>query len=223
MKPAKDYTTSKLNEAVKLRIGSAGLTATKPITLPQFFRENCEKYAERAALSYKPSSENNDETNWMTLTYADYAAKVEQVALMLLRLGLAPQTGVGILAYNCPEWCYVNFATILSGGIAFGIYQTSSPDAVHHMLKTADATICIVDDAAQMERVRSVHARLPKLRAVVQLNGPFSEFVGNVEGYYKWQDMLDLHENDEILRKELQRREGKIYANQCSTLVYTVS
>lgn len=220
LKAATSYISTSLYDAVKLRMGQRGLAATKPLTIPQFFREYSTKYAENPALKYQSQGAAAD--LWTTLTYADYARQVEQAALLLLHIGLQPRSTIGILAFNCPEWFYAELGALRAGGVVAGIYPSNSAEAVHHALDTSEATVCIVDDSQQMAKVRAVKGRLPRLRAVVQLHGPYAEFVGVDEGYYRWSDLVAMKFGAE-LREELAHREQDVGANECALLIYTVS
>lgn len=66
-----------------------------------------------------------------------------------------------------------------------GIYTTNSAEAVFHVLNNSQANIVIVDDTKQMEKVRQIRHRLPLLKAIIQLQGPYESYVENESEYYK--------------------------------------
>ncbi|XP_001988379.2 long-chain-fatty-acid--CoA ligase heimdall [Drosophila grimshawi] len=158
--------------------------------------------------------------SWQTLSYAGYAKRVEQAALMLLHVGLEERSSLGILAFNCPEWFLAELGALRAGGIVAGIYPSNSPEAVHHALATSEATVCIVDDDKQMAKLRAIKHRLPRLKAVIQLHPPYDSFVDREEGFHSWQQ-LELSVYGTELQQELLRREQAIYANECAMLIFT--
>ncbi|XP_060665921.1 long-chain-fatty-acid--CoA ligase heimdall [Drosophila nasuta] len=212
LKPASSYTSTSVHEAVKLRISEDN--TVEPQTVPEYFREICKKFSKLPALVWETSD------GWQTATYADYEQRVEQAALMLLHAGLEERSSVGILAFNCPEWFFAELGALRAGAIVAGIYPSNSAEAVHHSLETSDATVCVVDDDKQMAKVRAIKHRLPRLKAVIQLHGPYESFVNQEPGFYSWQQ-LEKQSFDQHLKEELLRRENAIYPNECCMLVFT--
>lgn len=228
VKMAESYISTSLHDAVKLRTSKCGLGAIAPQTIPQFFRECCQKFGHLPALVYEENISQptegvfGEKSMWKTITYHEYEKMVQQTSLLLLHVGLQPRSSVGILAFNCPEWFYIEMATLRAGGVVAGIYTSNSAEAVFHVLDTSEATICVVDDKLQMEKVRAIKSRLPRLGAVIQINGPFDDFVGVEEGFYRWEDLIQM-EYGLHLCHELKIREEEVVANECAILIYTVS
>ncbi|XP_016945712.3 long-chain-fatty-acid--CoA ligase heimdall [Drosophila suzukii] len=220
LKPATSYTSTSLHEAVKLRLDEPGsFTKTvEPQTIPQFFREACENYADLPALVWETPGSGVD--GWTTLTYSEYQERVEQTALMLLGVGVEERSSVGILAFNCPEWFFAEFGTLRAGAVVAGIYPSNSAEAVYHVLSTGEASVCVVDDAQQMAKLRAIKDRLPRLKAVIQLHGPFEAFVDQEPEYFSWQKLQERTFSNE-LREELVARESRIRANECAMLIFT--
>ncbi|XP_034475511.1 long-chain-fatty-acid--CoA ligase heimdall [Drosophila innubila] len=218
LKHATSYTSTSVNEAVKLR--KAEDDPIEPQTIPSYFREICQRYATLPALVWETPEVGKDV--WKTVTYAEYEHSVEEAALMLIHVGLEERSSVGILAFNCPEWFFTELGALRAGGIVAGIYPSNSAEAVFHSLETSDATVCVVDDDKQMAKLKAIKHRLPRLKAVIQLHGPYESFVNQEPGYYSWQYLQDQqHIYGDELKEELLRRENAIFANECSMLIFT--
>ncbi|XP_061389845.1 long-chain-fatty-acid--CoA ligase heimdall-like [Musca vetustissima] len=217
LKPALSSTTCSLHEPVKILASEENLLQIKPQTIPEFFHACCERFRDRPALAYK--DEGVEE--WTTISYGEYEKNVEQTALLLLHLGVQPRTSVGILSYNCPEWFYVNLAVTRINAVSTGIYTTNSAEAVHHILETSDASVVVVDDSQQLEKIRAIRSSLPQLKVVVQLHGPF-DFGGEAqtEGYWRWSDLFQMQFSPS-LREDLYRRERQVMANECALIIFT--
>ncbi|KAH8377994.1 hypothetical protein KR093_008450 [Drosophila rubida] len=212
LKPASSYTSTSVHEAVQLRLGNDPQIA--PQTIPAYFHQICERYAQRPALVWETSD------GWQTASYAEYEQRVEQAALLLLDAGLEARSSLAILAFNCPEWFVAELGALRAGAIIAGIYPSNSAEAVHHALETSDATVCIVDDDKQMEKLRAIRQRLPRLKSVIQLHGPFAAFVDHEPGYHSWAQLQRQSYGDQ-LKAELLQRERDVCANECCMLVFT--
>lgn len=217
LRPATSYTSTSLKQPVLLRKSADPSIPAQ--TIPDFFRAKCKQFAKLPALVWETPEKGKDV--WTTWTYAEYARKVDQTALILLELGLEERSSVGVLAFNCAEWFLAELATLRAGGIVAGIYPTNSAEAVHHTLEVSEATICIVDDTQQMAKLRAIRNRLPRLKAVIQLHGPYEPFVDQEQGYYSWSQLLKTQSPSEDLREELLRREQAVCANDCAMLIFT--
>ena len=51
------------------------------------------------------------------------------------------------------------------------IYQTNSPEECQYVLENSDAKAVIVEDDEQLEKIREVRDRLPKLEHVIRIEG----------------------------------------------------
>lgn len=101
-------------------------------------------------------------------------------------------------------------------GIITGIYTTNSVDSTHFVLERSGATIVVVDDAKQMDKVREIKKRMPHLKIVIQTREPFAE---SSDGYYRWDDLEQMETDD--AEEEYQRRLDDIHVNDCCSLIFT--
>ncbi|XP_075149658.1 long-chain-fatty-acid--CoA ligase heimdall-like [Haematobia irritans] len=212
-----------LNEAVQILASSNSLNEFKPQTIPQFFRTCCQKYSNLPALVVKNQTFDTSQIqeNWTIISYREYEINVKKAALALLHLNVKPRTSVGILASNCPEWFYIHLGAIQINAISTGIYTTNSSDTIHHVLHTSEASVVIVEDSQQFEKIQNIKEKLPNLQAIVQLRGPYGFSKSEkTKGYYRWIDLMQMEWNTD-LNEELHLRDLALAPNDCALLIFT--
>lgn len=97
-----------------------------------------------------------------------------------------------------------------------GIYTTNSVDSTKYVLERSGATIVVVDDAKQMEKVREIKRQMPHLKVIIQTREPYVE---DTQGIYTW-DELALMNTDDV-EQEYRERRADIAANDCCSLIFT--
>jgi long-chain acyl-CoA synthetase len=114
---------------------------------------------------------DRDYTSWERLTWAEYRARVEELARAFIALGHQRKDAVGILGANSISWVVADLAAMAAGGMPAGIYSTLTPDQIEYILGHSGASICMVQDGTLAERVLAVRDRLPKLKALILFKG----------------------------------------------------
>lgn len=104
-------------------------------------------------------------------------------------------------------------------GVIAGVYTTNSVDSCFHVLESSRANIVVVDDPKQMEKIRGIKDKLPHLKAIVQTQPPFAQYIRQADGYWRWNELEDMNTDD--VETEYRRRLSSIAANECCCLVYT--
>lgn len=89
-----------------------------------------------------------------TLTYADFAQRVETVREVLLGAGLKKGDKVALLSTSMPNWNVCYFATVITGMVIVPILPDFSPDAIVSILEHSEAKALFVSD--------KLFARIPK-------------------------------------------------------------
>ena len=88
-----------------------------------------------------------------------------------MALGVEKGDKVSILGNTRVEWTYFDFAALTTGATVVPIYQTNSAEECEYVLENSDAKVVIVEDEEQLEKVRSVRDRCPKLEHVIRMTG----------------------------------------------------
>lgn len=110
--------------------------------------------------------------------------------------------------HNAPEWHISNIASVLAGGLACGLYTTSSPEALAYKVTHSRADILVIEDGEQLAKVREAGAG-----TVVQWEGVPGE------GAISWAELLEIGraESDDILTRRMEDQA----VNMACMLVYT--
>ncbi len=112
------------------------------------------------------------------ITWAQYAARVREIAAGLAALGVRHGDTVALLLTNRPEFHLVDTAAQHLGAIPFSCYNSSSPQQIGHLLAASGARVAITE-----RRLAAVLAGRPgdPLRHLVVIDGePGSMTLGDV-------------------------------------------
>ena len=183
--------------------------ATGSKTLADLMPLAAEKHADLIAQRYKDQSKGA----WVDVSYPEVGETVKQVSLGLIALGIERGDKVGILSNTRPEWTYSDFAILCAGGTVVPIYQTNSPEECHYVLDHSESKAVILEDAAQLEKIRKVRDQLPKLEHVISMEP--------LEG----DDVITFDELRERGRaaseEDLQGRIASVEPSDVATYIYT--
>ena len=80
-----------------------------------------------------------------TITWSQYATRVEAIAGGLAALGIGRGDTVGIMLTNRPEFHLIDTAALHLGAVPFSVYNTSSPDQIEYLFGNAENTVVITE------------------------------------------------------------------------------
>src|SRR5438067_12955654 len=106
---------------------------------------------------------------WQPTTWKTYVDQIRTAARAMIALGLPRGGKVAILGFNRPEWVIFDHAAMMAGGAPAGIYTTCSPDEVQYIIHHSEALLVLVEDAAQLAKVKARRGQLPLLRWIVTM------------------------------------------------------
>ncbi|XP_039762091.1 very long-chain-fatty-acid--CoA ligase bubblegum isoform X1 [Pararge aegeria] len=209
--PADSYTCCNPGGHVRIRMGSRGVAAEPPISVPGLLSRTAARYPDDIAFATKKA-----DGRWHKTTYKQYQERVRTIAKGFLKLGLERYHSVCILGFNSEQWYTADLGAIHAGGYAAGIYTTNSAEACYFCLESSRANICVVQDKKQLDKILSVQSRLKHLKAIVQWEGVVNT---SIPGVYSWDQIMEMgaKEPDTQLNNILK----SIAVNECCTLVYT--
>ena len=135
---------------------------TEPLTLPQFFLQNCKHYrGNRTAMREK------DRGIWKSYTWQEVHDRVKHLSLFLKKMGLSPGDNVGLLGENKPEIYWAELAAQAAGAASVGIFSDCGAEEVKFFVNHADVTFLFVHDQEQVDKVLEVRNELPQLKKAI--------------------------------------------------------
>jgi long-chain acyl-CoA synthetase len=174
-------------------VGSSTIADLLPLAVRQ--------HGSKRAVMYKDES-----GRWVSKTYEEIGEIIRDLSLGLIDLGIGRGDKVSILSNTRAEWTYFDFAALTAGATVVPIYQTNSPDECRYVLENSDAKVVIVEDAEQLDKVRAVRDRCPKLEHVILITGTAEDAIamdelaqrGAAHQESEWEERWRSVEPDEI-------------------------
>jgi long-chain acyl-CoA synthetase len=180
-------------------------TETAPTGIADLLPRAAAQHGQSPAVVYKDGS-------WKTTTYADVGDTVRELAKGLMAIGVEKGDRVSILANTRPEWSYYDFAALSTGATVVPIYQTNSPEECQYVLHDSEAKVVVVEDEAQLEKVRAVRDTLPNLEHVVLMVGSASDAISSEDLVQRGQALED---------SAWTARYGSVTGDDICTFIYT--
>src|SRR5499426_1563296 len=109
---------------------------------------------------------------WESLSSERARADVESLALGLAGLGVRRGDRVALLSENRYEWAITDLATLGQGAVTVPIYPTLTAPQCRYILDNAEARVCVVSTAVQLEKVLAVADSLPRMSTIVVVEPP---------------------------------------------------
>lgn len=114
-------------------------------------------------------------TDWVSVTWAEAAADVDEVAAGLLALGLHREDRVAIVANTRYEWIIADLGVMCAGGATTTVYPTTAADDAAYILADAGCRFAIVEDAEQAAKIAAHRAELPDLETIIVIDAAAGE------------------------------------------------
>jgi fatty-acyl-CoA synthase len=105
------------------------------------------------------------------ITYAQFRARVRQMAMALKRSGMRKGDRVGVLFPNCPEFFYVKQAILYIGGVFISLSTRYRKFEIGYMMKHAGARFLFCVDeymgANFIDLLEEIRSELPEMETVI--------------------------------------------------------
>lgn len=128
------------------------------------FLERVERYGDRVAFRVLAAGgAPRDEA----VTWRRWGDDARRFAAALVASGHRPGEAVAVFAGNRPLWPVADLGILMAGGVAVGLYPTSSPEQLRRLLADSGAVVAVTDTPERLAAVTQVRTGAPRLHTVV--------------------------------------------------------
>ena len=131
-------------------------------TLCEAFQLTAAAHPERTALRLK---DGEGELSW-----GEYADKVKRLATGLASLGLGPESTLGIMLTNRPEFHFADTAAMHLGATPFSVYNTYTAEQIEYLVGDARCPV-IVTEQAFLDRLLEVKKNCDSVKHLIVVDG----------------------------------------------------
>jgi len=159
---------------------------------------------------------------WREITWGEYWDQAETFAHALLASGISRGDRIAIHSENRVEWLYTDLGAIAAGAICVGLYPTNPTAEVRYLLADSGASILIVEDQEQVDKVLAVSAsEIPALKTIVYIEKRGVDSIDDPR-FVAWDDfMASGTEHRQIDPEAVTRRMSSAQPDDIVYLVYT--
>jgi long-chain acyl-CoA synthetase len=101
---------------------------------------------------------------------SELVEQIRNVSVGLRDLGLTTGDRVAVIAESRPEWCVSDLAVLAAGGLTVPVYPTLTSGQVRYILDDCGASLAVVSNRVQVERIAAVRTHLLRLSTVVVMD-----------------------------------------------------
>jgi long-subunit acyl-CoA synthetase (AMP-forming) len=137
-------------------------------TLCEAFQLTAAAHPDRVALRLKGGESE--------LSWGDYADKVKRLAAGFASLGLGPDTTLGVMLTNRPEFHFADTAAMHLGATPFSVYNTYTAEQIEYLVGDAACPVMVTEQAF-LDRLLEVKKSCDSVKHVVVVDGDAPEGV----------------------------------------------
>ena len=120
----------------------------RQINIAQLFNDAVVKYGDLTCQLWKPSPDII-----ASFTYSEVYWKVKDLSCGLMALGVEKTDRICLMAPNCPQWLWADFAIICAAAVTTTIYPTSSAREMNYIVNDSGAKMIFVRDQKGIDKV----------------------------------------------------------------------
>ncbi|MBR4217495.1 MAG: AMP-binding protein, partial [Bacteroidales bacterium] len=149
---------------------------------------------------------------WREYSIDEYIELTNIMSSALIELGVQKQEKIAVISNNRPEWNILDMAITQIGAVMVPIYPTISEADYKIILNNCEATICILEGIAVMNKIEAIWPETPSLKQIYT-------FIDR--GKYGYFDTLLQLGREHPHTEEIERRKAEVDEMECATIIYT--
>src|SRR5438270_3774920 len=130
-------------------------------TYPKLLRLNAKEHGREIAMREKHFG------LWKLFSWNDYQARVHDVALGMIELGISRRDVIGIIGDNRPDWVSAEIAAHAIGAMSLGLYRDVLDEEAAYLLSYGEARLVFAEDEEQVDKLLALADRVPNLKHIV--------------------------------------------------------
>ncbi len=144
-----------------------------PSTVHMFY--NTVKYC-----GHRPAQKYVNGSGYLTLTYNEFAERVENFGQGFMALGLKKGDRVSIMAHTNPIWDWADYGARAAGCAVTTIYPDDSSETIIFTSNHSEVSCICVENDELLQKILRVWDRLPTVRYIIVMNSTYQSEIKNV-------------------------------------------
>ena len=149
---------------------------------------------------------------WREYSIDEYIQYTDIISSALIELGVKEQDKIAVISNNRPEWNILDMAITQIGAVMVPIYPTISENDYKIILNNCEASICILEGIAVMNKIEAIWPETPSLKKI---------FTFIDRGKYQYFDNLLELGREHPHTEEIEKRKSAVDEMSCATIIYT--
>lgn len=163
--------------------------------------------SEKTAVSYSQNGQ------WVQITWNEYYALVESLAIKISESGVVRGTKIGIFADTCFQWSLIDLAALSLGAITVPLYHNIPIEDLIFILNETECEFLFVQNQALHLKIESIRDRLVFIKKVYLMSGENE----GTENPFKISSDKSQREEHSFLEKHIK----SLATDDTATIVYT--
>ncbi|MGE5454013.1 MAG: AMP-dependent synthetase/ligase, partial [Methylocystaceae bacterium] len=170
-------------------------------------------------MGHRPAQKFQFGDGYLTLTYNEFAERVEKFAHGFMALGLQKGDRISIMAATCPVWDWADYGARAAGCAVATLYPSDPDDSIVFTTKHSEVSCLCVENEELLTKFLRVWDQLPKVKNIIVLNTTYQSELPQIMNL---QQLWDLGAAFQIANPDAyNQRWNSLTQSDLATILYT--